>query len=226
MSPNSDSAIARLLFAILKQKDLRDIDWNQVAADPVLVEPITNGHAARMRYSRFRATVNGHTASKRARPSEKARAAKVKKGVQTKKDKPIKPEPGSASLSSYPQFSPDSLSSLASPYMGGCDDLGARFLTPCSDDMTQGLTVPPSALQHVRHTSGLMFPPLDDESDLMNLASRDHNVISHSPATLPTFDVAFDLSYAAGDIDSQDLSHSGGSQPLGDWDDRLHDQLI
>ncbi|CAK7229183.1 hypothetical protein SBRCBS47491_007161 [Sporothrix bragantina] len=51
---NPDKAIARLLYAMLKQKSLKDIDWNQVACDPVLLEEISNGHAARMRYSRFR----------------------------------------------------------------------------------------------------------------------------------------------------------------------------
>ncbi|RFU80941.1 hypothetical protein TARUN_1226 [Trichoderma arundinaceum] len=220
MSPNSDNAMARFLFAILKQKNLKDIDWNQVAADPVLIEPITNGHAARMRYSRFRATVTGHTPSKRGRPSDKARTAKVKKGVQAKKDKPIKPEPGSAGLSSYAQFSPESLASLTSPYMGDCDDFSARFLTPCSDDMTQGLSIPPSALEDIRHTSGLMFPPLDGNSDFMNHAGHDHSSTSHSPTTFSAFDVAYDLGNFAGDINSQGLSHSGGSQPLGDWDDQ------
>ncbi|ETS06583.1 hypothetical protein M419DRAFT_117133, partial [Trichoderma reesei RUT C-30] len=103
MSPNSDNAMARFLFAILKQKNLKDIDWNQVAADPVLLEPITNGHAARMRYSRFRATVTGHTPSKRGRSSDKSRVSKSKKGAPTKKEKLIKQEPGSSSLAGYPQ---------------------------------------------------------------------------------------------------------------------------
>ncbi|KAL7795256.1 hypothetical protein V8C37DRAFT_48661 [Trichoderma ceciliae] len=225
MSPNSDNAMARFLFAILKQKNLRDIDWNQVAADPVLIEPISNGHAARMRFSRFRATVSGQTTSKRGRPSGKARAAKVKKGMQAKGDRSIKSEPGSASLSSYAQFSPESLASLTSPYMGDCDDFSARFLTPCSDDMAQGLSVRPSDLKDLRHTSGLMFPSLDGNSDFMNHASHDHTSSSHSPTTFSAFDVAYDLSsYGSGDINSQGISHSGGSQPLGDWDDRLHDQ--
>ncbi|CAK7197731.1 hypothetical protein SEUCBS139899_000379 [Sporothrix eucalyptigena] len=58
---NPDKAIARLLYAMLKQKSLKDIDWNQVACDPALLEEISNGHAARMRYSRFRTAVENQT---------------------------------------------------------------------------------------------------------------------------------------------------------------------
>ncbi|KIH94974.1 hypothetical protein SPBR_03705 [Sporothrix brasiliensis 5110] len=61
---NPDKAIARLLYAMLKQKSLKDIDWNQVAADPALLERISNGHAARMRYSRFRQSVDTQVAKK------------------------------------------------------------------------------------------------------------------------------------------------------------------
>ncbi|PTB67507.1 hypothetical protein BBK36DRAFT_1115582 [Trichoderma citrinoviride] len=218
MSPNSDNAMARFLFAILKQKNLKDIDWNQVAADPVLIEPITNGHAARMRYSRFRATVTGHTPSKRGRPSDKSKVSKSKKGAPTKKEKPIKQEPGSSSLAGYPQFSPESLPSLTSPYMPDCDDFAARFLTPCSDDMTQALSMPPS-LESIRHPSSLMFPPLDGNSDFLN-----HTGHGGLPSTSQSaFDMAYDLSGYPGDVASQGLSHTGGSQPLGDWDDRLND---
>ncbi|KAL6801866.1 hypothetical protein J3E68DRAFT_232868 [Trichoderma sp. SZMC 28012] len=217
MSPNSDNAMARFLFAILKQKNLKDIDWSQVAADPVLIEPITNGHAARMRYSRFRATVTGHTPSKRGRPSEKAKSGKVKKGVQAKKEKPIKQEPVSANVSSFAQFSPESLASLTSPYMDECDDFDPRFLTPCSEDMTQGLSIPPSALDDIRHANGLMFPPLGGNSDFLSHAGHDH-------ASTSAFDAAYDLNFGSGDLHSQGLSLSGGSQPLGDWDDRLNDQ--
>ncbi|PTB43386.1 uncharacterized protein TrAFT101_001945 [Trichoderma asperellum] len=216
MSPNSDNAMARFLFAILKQKNLRDIDWSQVAADPVLIEPIANGHAARMRFSRFRSTITGHKPTKRGRPSDKTRISKSKKETQSKKETPIKPEPGSSSISSYPLFSPESLASLTSPYMDDAspylqdgDDFSGRFLTPCSDDMAQGLSISPSVLQDLHPTNGLMFPPLDGNSDFMNHAGHDHS-----------FDVAFDLNRFATDVNSQGVSQSSGSQPLGDWDDR------
>ncbi|EPE07457.1 hypothetical protein F503_08108 [Ophiostoma piceae UAMH 11346] len=71
---NPDKAIARLLYAMLKQKSLKDIDWNQVASDPVLLEGISNGHAARMRYSRFRNAVENSKSAKR-QPKSSASAA-------------------------------------------------------------------------------------------------------------------------------------------------------
>ena len=81
---NYDATI-RLLYAILSQKCLKDvgpvslnlifmsplsnpftvlmskyqIDWNKVAHDPILSQEITNGHAARMRYSRFKKQMEG-----------------------------------------------------------------------------------------------------------------------------------------------------------------------
>ncbi|KAG4427414.1 hypothetical protein IFR05_017103, partial [Cadophora sp. M221] len=51
--PN-DNATIRLLYAILSQKCLKDIDWPAVANNPILNQEITNGHAARMRYARFK----------------------------------------------------------------------------------------------------------------------------------------------------------------------------
>ena len=79
------------------------IDWNQVAQDPVLLQPITNGHAARMRYSRFRSTVTGHEPQKRGRPGDKDRVAKAKKEHGARKgDVMVKSESG-VSLSSLPQ---------------------------------------------------------------------------------------------------------------------------
>ncbi|VBB83813.1 Putative protein of unknown function [Podospora comata] len=64
---HNDNAMTRFLFAILQQKCLKDIDWNKVAQDPNLTQPITNGHAARMRYSRFRSAMLGIEPQKRNR---------------------------------------------------------------------------------------------------------------------------------------------------------------
>ncbi|CAK7267510.1 hypothetical protein SEPCBS57363_002626 [Sporothrix epigloea] len=80
---NPDKAIARLLFAMLKQKSLKDIDWNLVACDPVLLEEISNGHAARMRYSRFRSAVENSTRAGHTRSGQgqkpKAKLAKSRR---------------------------------------------------------------------------------------------------------------------------------------------------
>ncbi|AEO71557.1 uncharacterized protein THITE_2124083 [Thermothielavioides terrestris NRRL 8126] len=86
---NNDNAMARFLFAILQQKCLKDIDWNKVAHNPILAQEITNGHAARMRYSRFRAAMLGLEPQRRNRTNpDKSRVSKKKKadGVKPKKE--------------------------------------------------------------------------------------------------------------------------------------------
>ncbi|KAK3392629.1 hypothetical protein B0T20DRAFT_60856 [Sordaria brevicollis] len=82
----TENAMARFLFAILQQKSLKDIDWNEVAASPFLSQKISNGHAARMRYSRFRASMLGTEARPRNRTSpDKNRVTKAKKEERPKK---------------------------------------------------------------------------------------------------------------------------------------------
>ena len=51
-----------LLLASSHQPQLTthpQIDWNKVASHPLLEGEITNGHAARMRYSRFKRQIEG-----------------------------------------------------------------------------------------------------------------------------------------------------------------------
>ncbi|KAH7304373.1 hypothetical protein BKA65DRAFT_579227, partial [Rhexocercosporidium sp. MPI-PUGE-AT-0058] len=48
-----------LLYIILNQKSLLDIDWNRVAHDPILSREIRNSHATRMRYARFKKLMDG-----------------------------------------------------------------------------------------------------------------------------------------------------------------------
>ncbi|TWU78647.1 hypothetical protein ED733_005485 [Metarhizium rileyi] len=136
MSPNSDNAMARFLFAILKQKNLKDIDWNQVAQDPVLLQSITNGHAARMRYSRFRATVTGHEPQKRGHHGGKKRVSKSSKtDHSSKKNTAIKDN----------------------------EDFSARFLTPCSDDM---MSIHPAVVEKQPRDANALPSILDCNSDL------------------------------------------------------------
>ncbi|QSZ33756.1 hypothetical protein DSL72_005327 [Monilinia vaccinii-corymbosi] len=84
----NDGAINRLLYAILSQKCLKDIDWNKVAHDPILSQEITNGHAARMRYSRFKKQMDG-TTSMPTRPRKKA----TPRRSRVEKKRPAKREP-------------------------------------------------------------------------------------------------------------------------------------
>jgi hypothetical protein len=57
-----DGQTARFLYTIIKQLDLKAIDWNLVAGSL----EITNGHAARMRYSRFKQHMEGATTQTKA----------------------------------------------------------------------------------------------------------------------------------------------------------------
>jgi hypothetical protein len=208
MSPNSDNAMARFLFAILKQKNLKDIDWNLVASDPVLLQPITNGHAARMRYSRFRATVTGSESQKRNRVDGKARVSKPKgKSASVKsEDARIKQE-NSQHGGGISQYSPMSMSA-ASPYLGDSDDFNARFLTPCSDDMAQGLAINPAIVDARRH------PPTDFSSPLDFMNNPSH---PYSPTFSAFDDATIDMSTFSADSNNTSNFADCGS----DWADRL-----
>ncbi|KAI0181907.1 hypothetical protein GGR52DRAFT_60356 [Hypoxylon sp. FL1284] len=109
MSTNNDNAMARFLFAILQQKNLKDIDWNVVAHNPNLIQPITNGHAARMRYSRFKSSILGLEPTRRNRTGQpRSRVTKAKKDAKGKKDDIVKSEPvPPESVSPEPQLAQD-----------------------------------------------------------------------------------------------------------------------
>ncbi|RDL38205.1 uncharacterized protein BP5553_02545 [Venustampulla echinocandica] len=84
----NDTAIVRLLYSILSQKCLKDIDWNKVAQHPILNQEVTNGHAARMRYSRFKKQMDGTTGVvRRPRNTNSPRKSKVEKNKAISKEK-------------------------------------------------------------------------------------------------------------------------------------------
>jgi hypothetical protein len=179
-----------------------------VAQDPVLLQPITNGHAARMRFARFRTTVSGGDTQKKHRSSEKSRVSKSK----AKKDNLIKSE-SSASLSSYAQFSP---ASAASPYLTDRDDFNARFLTPCSDDMTHGLGINPAAVEKVNRQTAADYSP--------SLGFMDAASLAHSPTFSAFDDASLDFNAFTADSQSHGISdlHAQSLADCPDWNDRLH----
>lgn len=72
-----DGQTARFLYTIIKQLDLKSIDWNLVAGSL----EITNGHAARMRYSRFKQHMEGQITQSRApKAGKKEKEGKEGKG--------------------------------------------------------------------------------------------------------------------------------------------------
>ncbi|KAF5553267.1 hypothetical protein FPHYL_8779 [Fusarium phyllophilum] len=249
MAPNSENAMARFLLAILNQKNLKDIDWNQVASDPVLIEPITNGHAARMRFARFKTTVLGTQPQKRTRPvdpTDKSRVTKARKTQQPKKNSIVNSE-SSSSVSSYAQvrqspiikqeqnqhaymaqFSP---ASTSSPFLNdNLDDFGcsSRFLTPCSDDMQQGLSINPASLEDTRQRNGF-GPSMDCPPDFMAQPAI-HDFMTMGQSHFHTFDAACnETSYNSvlGDAQSPVALDLNGAPPMqdcgSDWPDHFND---
>ncbi|KAL4916097.1 hypothetical protein BDW62DRAFT_212254 [Aspergillus aurantiobrunneus] len=63
-----DSPTAKFLYTIIKQLDLKGIDWALVASQL----EISNGHAARMRYHRFRNQMEGINPTQRKKPANKS----------------------------------------------------------------------------------------------------------------------------------------------------------
>ena len=85
-----DGQTARFLYIILKQLDLKAIDWNLVAEGL----DITNGHAARMRFSRFKQHMEGiPTQPRNPRPKkDSVKDTKNAKGLKRGLDDDIKGE--------------------------------------------------------------------------------------------------------------------------------------
>ena len=82
------------------------IDWNKVAHDPILSQEITNCHAARMRYSRFKKQMEGTAPVRRPRNNNGSlsypRGAKVKKdAAQSPQKMPLRSVTPKASESGY-----------------------------------------------------------------------------------------------------------------------------
>ncbi|KAF9877737.1 hypothetical protein CkaCkLH20_04872 [Colletotrichum karsti] len=216
MSSNTDNQMTRFLFAILKQKNLKDIDWNAVAHDPILSQPITNGHAARMRYSRFRSAMLGIEPQKRNRAAvNKNRVTKSKKEPKPKKEEDsdndrVKPEPGTTNSSSRTrspvrvkqelnnqppyrqQFTP---ASMASPPAPECQPtFQPRLLTPCSDDMfsaPQNLQFSPST--NMMGTTFDIPSVLPCAHDQEPHHEHDHNNFWGSSPIHSAFDAAYDI---------------------------------
>jgi hypothetical protein len=140
-----------------------------VAQDPILAQPITNGHAARMRYSRFRSAMLGLEPQKRNRSGpSKSKVSKSKKDPKTgstKREDGVKAEEGTEGHSDayvrstspgvvkqephqhtyQSQFTPTSVASPSIPDYHS--SIQGRLLTPCSDDMmaaTHSIAMSPS----------------------------------------------------------------------------------
>ncbi|KAF6235195.1 hypothetical protein HO173_006389 [Letharia columbiana] len=84
----TDGAISKFLYVIMKQLDLKSIDWQQVA-DQL---DIAKGHAARMRYSRFKQQMEGVPSAPRKARATVPHQRKAKPHKSGQKDKRQKEE--------------------------------------------------------------------------------------------------------------------------------------
>ncbi|KAI1506295.1 hypothetical protein F5X99DRAFT_129741 [Biscogniauxia marginata] len=233
MSSNNDNAMTRFLFAILRQKNLKDIDWNKVAHDPILAQEITNGHAARMRYSRFRSAMLGLEPTRRNRTGPpKSRVTKSKKDPKAKKDEGIKLESATRSPSppqplepptpkikqEIPQYgfsnrltpglTPGPMST--SPTITNTPVIQPRLLTPCSDT------------DAFASSSALVSSPASDmfnspnTFDFHTASCADHaNPTWQHGTTYSAFDAAFPFDhYGPTSCDHQQLHHPQGHLAL------------
>ncbi|RCI16214.1 hypothetical protein L249_2372, partial [Ophiocordyceps polyrhachis-furcata BCC 54312] len=167
MAPNDKNEMARLLYAIIKQLNLTKvsfqllINWDQVARDPVLLQPISNGHAARMRYFRFKETM----AKKTARRPPKS------KGLEQETSAVVKTEP-SQQCPPTPAVSPNLDNTFTQPRA----DTYAPFVTyqydalerfPClpqppyDDDISQTVSMDVVSLQSPGAVPANLFPSPD-----------------------------------------------------------------
>ncbi|KAF7901296.1 hypothetical protein EAF00_003517 [Botryotinia globosa] len=70
---------------------IAQIDWNKVAHDPILSQEITNGHAARMRYSRFKKQMDNATSSPvHARKIATPRRTRIEKKKSARREPKLK----------------------------------------------------------------------------------------------------------------------------------------
>ncbi|KAI8963423.1 hypothetical protein F5Y11DRAFT_346593 [Daldinia sp. FL1419] len=181
---NNDSVMTRFLFAILKQKNLKDINWDAVAKDEVLASPITNGHAARMRFSRFRSAMLGNEPTKRNRTTQgKNRVTKARKNPKAKNGEHVKFE---AALETYAESSmtpepsempaPRIKEESVPPY--GFDDRFTPRLTPAPSDPI------PSAL--ILRNNGVIQPRFLTPGSDNDLFSPSPTITSSSASEMIT----------------------------------------
>ncbi len=161
------------------------IDWNKVAHDPILAQEITNGHAARMRYSRFRAQMLGLEPQRRKRDGNKARVTKKKKDDKTavrKEEDAVKSEGGGAVIKresdSVPRASGYDASrpSTAAGQSSSSPRIKTESMIPMTQQESQQHSVlgscPPPPMQEMHaHMHQRLLTPCSD-SDVMTTTSQ------------------------------------------------------
>ncbi|PHH74671.1 hypothetical protein CDD82_4819 [Ophiocordyceps australis] len=198
MPPNSENILARLLLAIIHQMNLRDVDWDKVARDPVLIEPIPNGHAARMRFARYRNSVTAAVSAKRNRVGPRH---EIRRAPRADKRDPIcvlKPDPEQSP--SKPMLDMEAIHNSPPFYQfhgpsappqasidANDDKLCSRLLTPCSDDMPWSTPV---------HTQATRAPPLSAANNSLVPEAHDKIHLMQQTSLSPQFPLPDTIAWA------------------------------
>lgn len=123
------------------------IDWNQVAHDPVLSQEITNGHAARMRYSRFKKQMDGTASVRRPRNPASPNKKKVEKSSKSpRKVKERKPSDGAEVKPEDSYATPETESAGVKREQLASDDASIYASTPFTSQSptpSSGFAAPP-----------------------------------------------------------------------------------
>ncbi|KAJ5115304.1 hypothetical protein NUU61_001063 [Penicillium alfredii] len=86
----TDGPTAKFLYAIIRQLDIKTVDWNRVSEEV----GISNGHAARMRYSRFRQQMDGTASKPRNKKKNSKKGEKIELVAEPQMFMPQPPYPG------------------------------------------------------------------------------------------------------------------------------------
>lgn len=176
-----------------------------------------------MRYFRYRATItNCEGRSNKSKTSDKNRISKSKPGKSSTKSDAGSVHGGDYIKSEYPPFplSHYSPASTASPYLSdNRDDFGARFLTPCSDDMSHRLSVNPAAIEGMPGFGGAGGAAFSPALDFMS-----HGPDNMHGSDFSLFDeAAFDMSRH--NMDAQTATTQLFDDNSVEWNDRLQNQI-
>ncbi|ETS79505.1 hypothetical protein PFICI_09358 [Pestalotiopsis fici W106-1] len=229
---NNDNVMARFLFAILQQKNLKDIDWNKVASNPILAQEITNGHAARMRYSRFRSAMLGLEPQRRNRstkekPNRVTKSKKEPKDQKSKKEEAIKTESlkNLANATISPSQSPaipmrikqeggpstyhnNRMTPTPIPMISAAPTphtIQPRLLTPCSD--TDGFPASPAV---TASPTAEMLNPQPSYDFPMGHFSHDPPMWSNSSPMFPPYEHSFTFEPIPISLEHQAMHHHSG----------------
>ncbi|KAB8265661.1 hypothetical protein BDV32DRAFT_144182 [Aspergillus pseudonomiae] len=169
----TDGPTVKFLYTIIKQLDLKSIDWGLVASQL----EISNGHAARMRYSRFRQQMEGITSTPRARTKKGPKGSKIGsckadllKEADSSDVKPVlkqEPQASTSEPTSYIKTDPHAqefpaLADIPVATYHIISDSPARTITPLHSQMT----VSPNELTTYSMTPSFLSPTIGFEHQL------------------------------------------------------------